>query len=89
MPAETDAARALDLIEASGFTMNADCEAAHDIAQAHEGDALFDAIHALIHRIEGDLGNAAYWDRRAGTDLGQRGFEGELAALRTMAKSRT
>lgn len=87
MPAETDAARALDLIEASGFTMNADCEAAHDIAQAHEGDALFDAIHALIHRIEGDLSNAAYWDRRAGMDLRGTGFEKELEALRKMARS--
>ena len=86
MPAETDANRALDLIEASGFRMTADCEAAHEIAQAHEGEKLFDAIHALIHRIEGDLGNAAHWDRRAGTDFGGAGFEAELKALRMMAK---
>ena len=85
MPAETDATRALDLIEASGFEMNAKCEAAHEIAQNHEGVAIFDAIHALVHRIEGDLDNAAYWDRRAGTDLGGAGFQGELEALRKMA----
>lgn len=85
MPAETDAARALDLIQSSAFKMNADCEAAHEIAQSHEGEALFDAIHALVHRIEGDLSNAAYWDRRAGTDLGNAGFQAELDALRKMA----
>ena len=86
MPAETDALRALDLIEASGFRMTADCEAAHEIAQAREGEPLFDAIHALVHRIEGDHANAGYWDRRAGTDFGRNGFEAELANLRGMAR---
>ena len=87
MPAETDAKRALDLIEASGFSMNADCEAAHEIAQAHEGEKLFDAIHALVHRIEGDTWNASYWDRRAGTDLGGEGHAAELTRLRALADS--
>ena len=87
MPAKSDAARALDLIETSGFTMNADCDAAHEIAQAHEGQPLFDAIHALIHRIEGDHTNAAYWDRRAGTNFGGTGFQAELTALRELAKA--
>jgi hypothetical protein len=89
MPAESDAVHALDLIDLSGFKMNADCEAAHQIAQAHEGDPRFDAIHALIHRIEGDLGNATYWDRRAGTDLGGAGFQAELEALRKMVGGRS
>lgn len=82
MPAKSDAEEALTLIEQSGFEMNALCEKAHEIAQAHEGEPLFDAIHALVHRIEGDTGNAAYWDRRAGTDFGGQGFEKELAAIR-------
>ena len=85
MPAPSDALRALDLIEASNFQMTKECEAAHEIAQAHEGEALFDAIHALVHRIEGDPGNAAYWDRRAGTDFGSQGFVSELAQLNRMA----
>ena len=85
MPAETDACRALDLIEASGFRMTEDVKRAHEIAQAREGEALFDAIHALVHRIEGDPGNAAYWDRRAGTDFGGAGFAAELTALKSMA----
>ena len=87
MPAQSDAERALDLIAQSGFKMNDACEKAHEIAQAHEGEALFDAIHALIHRIEGDTANAAYWDRRAGTDFGGLGFEKELAAIRQSLSS--
>lgn len=84
MPVKSDAERALDLIKASGFSMNAQSEAAHEIAQAHEGTPVFDAIHALVHRIEGDQHNAAYWDRRAGTDFGKDGFEAEFAHLRSM-----
>lgn len=82
MPAQSDAEKALDLIAQSGFEMNAQCEQAHEIAQAHEGEPLFDAIHALVHRIEGDHANAAYWDRRAGTNYGGAGLEKELAAIR-------
>lgn len=84
MPAETDAARALDLIRQGGFKTGPDWEAAHEIAQDHEGEAIFDAIHALLHRIEGDLPNAGYWDRRAGTDFGGEGFSAELAQLKSM-----
>ena len=38
---------------------------AHEIAQAHEGDAIADWLHAVLHKIEGDAGNARYWYRRA------------------------
>ena len=37
---------------------------AHDVAQ-DLGSKLGDWIHALLHLIEGDLGNSAYWYRRA------------------------
>ena len=86
MPAPTDALRALEAIRASGFRTGNDWARAHEIAQDHEGEPLFDAIHALVHRIEGDAGNAAYWDRRAGTDLGGEGVETELARLEKMAR---
>ena len=39
---------------------------AHAIAQSNEGEPAHDRVHALVHRIEGDHGNAAYWYRRAG-----------------------
>lgn len=85
MPAPTDAARALQAIRESGFRTGDAWTRAHEIAQAHEGERLFDAIHALLHRIEGDSGNAAYWDRRAGTDFGGEGAEAELAKIESMA----
>jgi hypothetical protein len=42
-----------------------DWNAAHEIAQAHH-DAQGAWVHAWLHRIEGDLGNADYWYQRAG-----------------------
>jgi hypothetical protein len=39
---------------------------AHEIAQSNEGEPSHDWVHALVHRIEGDEGNARYWYRRAG-----------------------
>jgi hypothetical protein len=46
-----------------------DWERAHEIAQDVEGaDGAW--VHAYLHRKEGDLGNAAYWYRRAGRAAG-------------------
>jgi hypothetical protein len=45
--------------------------AAHAIAQAREGDPAHDWVHAHLHRVEGDLGNAGYWYRRAGRPVAQ------------------
>ncbi len=42
-----------------------DWDAAHSLAQADD-DATGAWVHAWLHRIEGDLGNADYWYRRAG-----------------------
>lgn len=39
---------------------------AHDIVQQHEGEPQADAVHAHLHRLEGDAGNARYWYRQAG-----------------------
>ena len=41
-------------------------EKAHTIVQAMEGVPAFDWVHALMHWIEADMGNADYWYRRAG-----------------------
>ncbi len=40
-------------------------DAAHQVVQAHEGEAPCDWVHAHLHRVEGDLGNAGYWYRQA------------------------
>ncbi len=41
-------------------------DAAHALCQAHEGDPDCDYVHALLHRREGDFGNAKYWFREVG-----------------------
>ncbi len=40
-------------------------DAAHALVQMDEGEPAHDWVHACLHRIEGDLGNAGYWYRRA------------------------
>jgi len=52
------------LLEAVRRAREGDWHGAHEIVQRHEGDARADWIHAVLHRIEGDLGNAEYWYRR-------------------------
>jgi hypothetical protein len=42
-----------------------DWDAAHKLAQMDEGEPDHDWVHAYLHRVEGDLGNAGYWYRRA------------------------
>ena len=42
-----------------------DWHAAHKLAQA-EKTATGAWVHAYLHRVEGDEGNAGYWYRRAG-----------------------
>ena len=39
-------------------------DTAHDLAQ-DAGSQSGDWVHAYLHRVEGDLGNAAYWYGRA------------------------
>ena len=47
------------------FTKKGDWEAAHNIAQDIE-TPIGSWLHALLHLIEGDLGNARYWFAEAG-----------------------
>ena len=76
-----EARQALDALRRDGFAMGEGFERAHETAQSHEGEPLFDWIHALCHRIEGDSGNANYWYRRAGRPPFEGAFEAEADAI--------
>jgi hypothetical protein len=54
------------LTRAIDLALGGDWAAAHSIVQGHEGDKTADWIHAVLHKIEGDEGNARYWYRAAG-----------------------
>jgi hypothetical protein len=44
--------------------LSGDWAAAHVIVQEHEESDLANWIHAVCHRMEGDVSNARYWYRR-------------------------
>ena len=49
---------------------------AHEIVQ-DEDDADAAWVHAYLHRVEGDLGNAGYWYRRAGKPVAKDPLQDE------------
>jgi hypothetical protein len=58
------AAFATPMLRAIRHGLRGEWQAAHELAQAQD-DADGAWVHAWLHRIEGDLGNADYWYRRA------------------------
>lgn len=53
-----------------------DWASAHEFAQADDNkEGAW--VHAYLHRKEGDIGNAAYWYRRAGRPLPKCGLDAE------------
>lgn len=60
MPAPKD-----QLLRAVELALADDWNAAHNLVQQYEEDATAAWIHAVLHKIEGDLSNARYWYRRA------------------------
>ncbi len=63
-------------LEALWHAAKGDWHKAHELAQA-EDDASGAWVHAYLHRVEGDLSNAAYWYRRAGKPQSQARLEAE------------
>ena len=59
----SDALRA-KLRGAVDHALAGDWQAAHVIVQEHEESDLANWIHAVCHRMEGDVSNARYWYRR-------------------------
>jgi hypothetical protein len=49
---------------------------AHRIVQG-EATAAAAWVHAYLHRVEGDLGNAGYWYRQAGKPIAKDSLESE------------
>ncbi len=57
------------LLQAVDLALEGEWQAAHAIAQEHEGDDMANWIHAVVHRMEGDLDNARYWYHRCDRKL--------------------
>jgi hypothetical protein len=57
---DSELRRAVDLASAGRW------DEAHSLVQADEADQVACWIHAVLHKLEGDVGNARYWYRRAG-----------------------
>ena len=78
---------ATPMLRAVWHGLHGEWDAAHELAQAQD-DAEGAWVHAWLHRIEGDLGNADYWYRRANRpprrdDTRDEGLEIALALLRS------
>ena len=74
-----NAAPAADLappLKALWWAAKGDWSKAHNIVQDDESpDAAW--VHAYLHRVEGDLGNAGYWYRQAGQPAAKDSSEAE------------
>lgn len=55
-----------ELLRSLDFAVAGQWDAAHRIVQQYEADPVASWIHAVLHKIEGDLDNSRYWYRRAG-----------------------
>ena len=80
---------AAKLAAAVDLALAGDWEGAHRVAQDHEGLELADWLHAVAHRMEGDLGNARYWYGRCGHRLREELPVGaELREIRATLEAR-
>jgi hypothetical protein len=68
------------LLRALWHAARSEWDAAHRIAQ-DDGSAEGAWVHAYLHRVEGDEGNAGYWYRRAGKPHCQDSLDAEWAEI--------
>lgn len=64
------------VLAALWYQAKGDWQRAHRLVQQEE-DAAGAWVHAHLHRVEGDDGNAAYWYRRAGKPFCDLGLDEE------------
>jgi len=76
------------LLQAVRLALSGDWQSAHLIVQEHDGDPTAAWIHAVVHRMEGDLDNARYWYGRCGRSLPPAlSSEAELREIEASLKS--
>jgi len=74
------------LAEAIDRLLANDWRAAHALVQDLD-DPIAWRLHGLVHRVEGDLVNAAYWYDKAGVTIDDaRSVEDEISELREYLK---
>jgi len=84
----TKATLSAKLLEAVDLALGGDWQGAHIIAQDHEGHEIANWIHAVAHRMEGDLGNARYWYQRCNRQLREKtSVQAELHEIRAALTS--
>jgi hypothetical protein len=67
-------------LQALGLAAGDDWGAAHALVQDDPSpEAAW--VHAHLHRVEGDLGNAGYWYRRAGKPVAKGDLAEERRAI--------
>jgi hypothetical protein len=67
-------------LQALGLAAAGDWDAAHALVQDDPSpEAAW--VHAHLHRVEGDLGNAGYWYRRAGKPVARGDLDEERRAI--------
>lgn len=67
-------------LEALWYDAKGDWHTAHEIAQTiNNNNGAW--IHAYLHRVEGDNGNANYWYSRAGKSMPSNSLEQEWESL--------
>ena len=83
--AEAEVAARGEALRALWLEARGDWDGAHAAAQraGDAGDRAGDWVHAYLHRVEGDEGNAAYWYARAGRKMPASGtsFAAERAGI--------
>lgn len=68
------------LIEALNLAREGDWDGSHNIVQdLNSPHAAW--IHAYLHRVEGDDGNAGYWYRRAGVEFPRESLAEEWQSI--------